>query len=647
LFSVLIQNQKTMESFQQYHPLFVEALNREEIGVCQWFEAGLRIETAVPELNDLIADKEEWRAIVVRFADDTPMAAYETDPDNPYDFLVNREDDPRMRESEIPLIRLTHMLGGLPSPNVRFEAKVVKEPNKAPRMVYIPSVSREDEEAYRRLSEKYRLDGPPPSEILLISLRVPQDKRVENVTQVWDLIAETNSSTFWRRNGYPSPCRFLVCDMEQHGPVQNTADMFSAWMTVLLLALNDIDPSTLQAYKLHRADVELDRSAMESTIQGTAGRILSAKVLIQKSLQRELEQRISEKTPLPDFMMETPVILELPMRKEFLASGKSFGLTSGTASSDWENWLKMEQTTEAVLDEAEVTAERALDRTAFRMKEFIPYQQEEILPLDPYQWEDMNKALSALNRDIYARRAALPVGCGEDRERLKGLASSVRDKLLRRPTRREVRNVVLVALACFLLAVLPGLLYYYTRERGEWFGLLIGILGGAAVLLLAMLIRLVMLRRRLRTDIAAFNRAAESTMDKISSDSEQYSRYLGSVASFMHGQSYLTGLRQKAFRQDEAIFYKRNHIAAINSFLADLKSWSTAFHLPIHFDTADFQEYLSIDTDVAPNVNPLYTFDPIGSYTVQVNNAGSTINAPFNFIKKLSIEREELYDDER
>ena len=56
MYSVLIQNKKTMESFGQFHPLFSETLAKGEVGFCQWIEAGATIEEALPELLELVQD---------------------------------------------------------------------------------------------------------------------------------------------------------------------------------------------------------------------------------------------------------------------------------------------------------------------------------------------------------------------------------------------------------------------------------------------------------------------------------------------------------------------------------------------------------------------------------------------------------------
>ena len=150
-YSVIIQNKKTMEAFSKFQPLFMEALNNNRIGVCKWNESGATLDTAVPELGELTNDKDEWRAIIVRYEDDRPMSAFNCDVRNPFDFEVNKTMDEDAFESEVPLIRLTHMLGGIPAPEMKFESEQVYEKHKAPRTIYKPVVDKKRDEAYERV----------------------------------------------------------------------------------------------------------------------------------------------------------------------------------------------------------------------------------------------------------------------------------------------------------------------------------------------------------------------------------------------------------------------------------------------------------------------------------------------------------------
>lgn len=645
VFSVLIQNEKTIESFNRYYPLFLNAINEGKLGVCRWLEAGTVIDAAVPELYDMVRDREEWRAVIVRVEDESPMAACQAQPDNPYDFLENAAGEPRIRESPVPLIRLTQMLGGVPAPAVSFVCEQIREEGKAPRVIYRPQVNEEDERAYQELSARYHFDAKPPSEIILVSLRSKQDARGEFVRRVWNQRRELESSEFWRRNGYPSSCRFTFFELEREGPLKEIADLFRVWTGVLLLATNQIDPSTLQAYKLHRLSVDLDRQVLADTLQESAGRALNARRFIQKSIQRELEQKISGDVVLPDYKLEAPVVLKLPAHKDIFLNGGQFGLTSKTAFSDMQAWNEMKERTEAALDGLAACADRALDQTAERMRRYCEYDPEQVSRLDHYQREDFDAELDRLSHKIFALREELPVGNTADRTEFSKLAKTMKDKLARRVTTRHALWSLALAAAVFLLSFIPAVVFCVKFGLGSGRAIALSAVAGAVAFAITEAVSLLFQRAGLVAHVALFNHAVGSAVTRISEDSSLFSKYMSSIASYAHGNSYLTIMRRKRFLKDEAQFYKQNHLTALSAFLEELETWGTAFHSPIDPAAVDVNDELTVDTEISPWRNTMYTFETNTSYHVPVNHTGDMVEAPFGFVKRLEIIREELYDD--
>lgn len=78
MFTVLIQNEKTLNSFYDHLPIFNGFLQSEEneksFEICEWNESGRTIEEALPELHSLTDDKSSWRALIVRYEDDRQLA---------------------------------------------------------------------------------------------------------------------------------------------------------------------------------------------------------------------------------------------------------------------------------------------------------------------------------------------------------------------------------------------------------------------------------------------------------------------------------------------------------------------------------------------------------------------------------------------
>ena len=92
----------------------------------------------------------------------------------------------------------------------------------------------------------------------MISTRQPVDNTAQEIAAAWELRLESESSEFWHRNRYPSICRFLTCDVVNQRHSLYCGSVFKLWCVVLLLALNQVEASTLQAYRLYNVSVELD-----------------------------------------------------------------------------------------------------------------------------------------------------------------------------------------------------------------------------------------------------------------------------------------------------------------------------------------------------------------------------------------------------
>ena len=646
MYSVLIQNQKTMDMFHGYDPLFIDAIHSGKLGICRWLEAGTTVDTSVPELRALTDDKEEWRAIILRVEDESSMEGFITAPYNPYDFDVNACEECGVRENAVPLVRLTQILGGVPSPSVKFERELIQEEKKAPRVIYRPVEDLEGEAEYRRLKEKYSYDGKPPSEILLVSLRQKTDTRVEKVKQVWHGSSDSRSAAFWKRNQYPSNCRFLFFEMEQLGPIQRSADLFRLWISVMLLASNEIDPSTLQAYKLHRLSAVIDENAMRRAVQQTVNRLVSAKLCIEKGIQRELIEKISDEKRLPNYRLDVPVLFDMPTNAELSADKNEFSLAAGGTLRDLKAWDSMSDAAQRELQGAIRAVERVLDRSAEHMRIYCMYSDAEVHSLDKYQTEDLRTELNDIYHETLMLQSGLPRGASAYEKELIAAEKRVEDELHKRVTRRQALAGFAAAAVIFVLAAVPAAVLCYLQGYGSYVGVLITAAASIACFGLVELFTLLFQRGRLRKKILAFNRRINDTVVEISENAASFSKYLGHIASHIHGSTYLSILHRKKFRADSAQFVKQRHIAAIHLLINKLEGWSQAFHLEVHFVADEIDDNIYINTDLPPHINPLYTFESGMHYQVPVNATGDMVESPFGFVGRLRIEREELYDGE-
>ena len=89
----------------------------------------------------------------------------------------------------------------------------------------------------------------------------------------------------------------------------------------------------------------------------------------------------------------------------------------------------------------------------------------------------------------------------------------------------------------------------------------------------------------------------------------------------------------------------QSHISALEKYIADLKVWCFAFHLDIDFEYTEINQRQSLDMELSPYINPIYTFESKATYDIPVNRSGEYVQSPFGFVDRIRIEREELYDD--
>ncbi len=621
----------------------MDAISKEKIGVCRWNESGTTLDSALPELRDLTDDKEEWRAIIIRYIDENGMATFDSDPQNPFDFLINADFNGIPKESKVPLIRLTNMLGGVPKPDIQFEPKVVREEGRTSRTIYEPVTNKVAEASYERLSAKYQFDGKEPSSIMLCSIR-SRKKKEDNIEEAWVSHRESESSEFWKRNQYPSNCRFMVYDYLPLGPVQKEADDFNFWTCVLLLALNEIDSSVLQAYRLYHVKTGFNRARMEDSFQSVINRLRDAKDSINRKIRKNVEEQFSEEKPLPDYRIITPVNIKVTEKEGKKIPAKRFPLFSYNQRGDLQTWEKSQKELEDRVVSSIKSAERGLDQTAARMRGKLTFTVDEVDELNIYQEEDLQEELDKIYSDIVKRQGELPSGKIVDRPDTLEAVSKVKDKLLSRVELGPALAAWMCSFLLLLLSSLPVILAYVKRHYSPAPGC-IYLLTGLGILYLFGLLFAMKQKLALNRLIGRYNKIIGNTYGDLVDKSDKYSQYMSDIASHARGTSYLDASSRLKLTRSEVDSSQYMHLRAINYLLSKLKEWGKAFHLDLDFDSPRPKSYAEVDTSISPVDHKMYSFDESLDHNIVLNRSGLRIDSPLSFVDRLEVVREELYDD--
>lgn len=279
---------------KEYKFLFKPFVDEGSIAFCDWNESGTDVRSSVPDLYNIVRGKKEWRALILNTDSIYDYkGSFRPNKNNPYDYS-NSDTDDMPHESPVPIIRLTHVIGGYSAaPTKEFEKgfeyiddetgeKIrVRESELTEDEIYrlsmehydsLTSVYIEKEDADRiRLQEnvarKYSFTDIRPEEIILVSTK----KKIENnekqrIVESWKNHLEMTSSSFLEKNKYPNNCRFLYYDITNTDNSLYQKELTEFWLSVLTLATNKISASTLQAYRLYKLHVDVSTEELSKIL---------------------------------------------------------------------------------------------------------------------------------------------------------------------------------------------------------------------------------------------------------------------------------------------------------------------------------------------------------------------------------------------
>ncbi len=650
MYTVLIQSKRTLECFQYYESLFHEDIEDGRIGICQWNREGTSIETALPELYDLIADKDRWRAVLVE-TEREDDAEFPTDRFNPYDHEYYREhkgfeiEDGKMKNSPVPIVRLSHLLGGIPAPDPEFEQVVngMDDEGRIPYVEFLPIHEEEQKlkrEAFERWTNDNTMKEAAPLEIVFIRVQVGNDQidTEKKVRSSWNTQYESRSSEFWKRNLYPSCCRFIYYGMEQGGTVKRQADLFKLWTSVLLIAQNDIDPNVLQAHRLYRLDISIDREKLGYSLQESADKLNRARSVLEKSIAKDREIEKTGAESMPDIRLDIPVEFTNTTVGAINVDESEFHLTGGAASPDESYWKQYVEKVVTELKSILRNVDRNLDRASGQLRDLYGFTDAEVKTLSKYQEEDLRFELSETEGEIQKEQETLPERLPELSERIGEENARVEKEIKKRMDGKQFGAAVGIAIAAFIISLFPAFLI----AENKLAPLLVGLAAAGAVALLGLIV-LVIQRGKLLEATRDFEEKFRGIVRELGRNAVLYSDFLSDVATHTHGSTYVNTLDDRRRKRTGAYYRKLSYLKSVEHALGRIGMWSNAMKVPMNLNAFSISEEDEETQDMI-NFGTLYALDAGKDFKVELNKTGLYIKSPFGFVDTLEIVREGIYD---
>lgn len=614
MFTVLIQNEKTLQSFHQHLPLFNHLLNQEhepqQLAVCLWNEDGQTIEDALPDLERL-TDAKPWHALIVRYEEEDLSS---TVSPNPYDFSSSK---PLSLEEQManPLIRLTKWL------------------SKPLEYGSLANVNTKDQVT--------SYQGVLPESITIVSMR-----SIDSLLSVPSSIRTLERMDFVDRNGYPSYCRFVVVDRQEQGPSGRMKSDLEFWSIVLMLAYNRLDSSAMAAYTLYALSCTMDSARMTALWNDKLGEIQKTIHQIQHFLNHQSVYLESHGHIWPDYRIPVDLFKVSMLSKEPIVFS-SYLQRAKDPMHQVQAWQAQNEKLKAKILADYERFPQELQKRVPTLQLRPGYHEEEVQALDQLGLKQLQKEIEALNLRIIQEETLLPRVQFEADDLFDRNSQMVESLLSKRMSRSQFLNwTVSLCGFCLLAMGFSGLTLFKT-SLGLWACL-------GVTLLLALLPLGICLffqhkkNKQIQKAMERWNEQLEAHYQALHTYKTQYALWLADVLSYRKAQSYYEMALQKSLDQEHIQRELEILLTHLYAFQDQLISWAKALNLSLDKP----QEMDLYELKGAPpswTLDPrlyldefkqkeLFCFETQTVYECAILKSGKHILTPFSFLQTLTIE---------
>ncbi len=561
--NVIIVSEKSAIMLQEYKTLFVPFENDGTISFCSWNESGRDLDSALPDLREIIKNKSEWRALVVV----APFNKEELKRQNPFDYEDDDEHLNGFRESEYPAVRLSHMLLGFPAIGVknfeesisyidkdsgervtRYVKDVSEEEAKDLANIYQNDITKTFEEiaysdseytAHKELTDKYSGFEERPQEVLLTTLRyLGEDHAKSIIFSAWEDKLESQSSMFWKRNNYSSGTRFLCYEVSKTDYMSQQREMFEFWSCILCLALNRIKPSTLQAYRLYDMSIDWDYDELGNSINRHLNQLNAIDGAIDERLNRTQVNYDEKKSNLV-FNQDVQIILESDNLNQLLMDEFRLNLASDYPQSEKEVWLRDINAKKKEIDSFLKAPKRAISRAIVQLRDKLNTYKFLDKELSLYQIEDLKDYMNNLKREMITMNVESVV----ERKKIEREIALNSKKVERAMDERLSVKKILLAFSLTTIAILigyfPNMLFSYRENAVVFTQSIIEFLVTELIIISVGIVSLFYLKNRLKEKIDAYNNGIRDVISKMKKGVKTYQDYLSALSNYMKAKAYI------------------------------------------------------------------------------------------------------------
>ncbi len=659
LFTVVIAEKEHIDSVQEYSLFLKPFIDLDKVAFCPWDTEGKTLAEAVPSLVESVSCEKRWRAIVL--CDETTIES--KNPFNVVEFTAPEKPashDPEemkvylaaLREAKFraydeaaqqPLSRLMTYLCESPIATGGING-AESDPEFAEYVA---------EAAYKQsLREEIRgdltLSIELPAEILCIAKRTCKECE-EDIHSIWTPHLEHQYSKFADWNMYFDKMRYLVFDILPRNHQNYTFDYIRFLYALLLLASNDTPDGCLRPNRVYLLNCENNETALRRLLISYDEKLDATHAQLENELQalrHKKKPRLTDAEAQSVFCanITVPVNLDPSFDKSgLLADHKQLGFAEDCPKSEYGVWdsdyLKSRKTLHRLLK----MPRRSLKKAAGDMRQLDEVENDSIKQLNAFQMEDVEEFIGNAELNMVSIKTEDLGDTSRFYKRMEVEDKAIREKIETRMSKKTTVLLGITAILLYLIGFVP--LIIANRADLDSRAVALVILACAAGLMLIVgVICLICLRSALVKLFKRFNSLMADICIEIEDNMQRFSRYLSAACNVMRGMSVVNYYNEHEDEDTLQMRIRKKHQMDIIRRREELREVFGAYMSDRSYADKRLTEPYDYDYSRTTDFSYPVPYTDGEKRMVDFMRPGCQICVPVDFVKRITVRLEELYD---
>lgn len=513
---------------------------------------------------------------------------------------------------------------------------------------YVAESIRKEELWQEILNSDADRDIVPPTEMICIAKRTLEEEKYDIETS-WTTHVENQYSDFVDWNLYFGRMRYLVFDILPKSHMKYVQEYLKFLYTLLILAQNDPPSGALRANRVYSISCEDNREAMDRLLTVYDTKLAVTQDLLESKL-RELEGTPREGISNHDMdvAFRTRVPVSFPemgnVNTEALYSKpKELGMATDCPKDEFSVWAATFRASKKALSELLRQERKSLRLATEETKLLNTPDYDRARFLDDAQLEEVEQYTNQQEKEMVAVETRDFADMSEYLKKMEERDKIIRKAIDTRMTRTTTIVVGIAAILIYLLGFVPLLFNNLSTDKTKitTFVLFTAV---TVIMLVIAIVRLIVSRNQMRKLFAEFNECMRGIYDDINLTEDRFCEYLSHACTAMKGFSVVEYRKQYDAPETLKMRVFRKHIEDIKRSREELRAvFGSVFSDTCVVDGDKIRPY---EYNFERPVDFVYTipFEEDKVTRLEYMQTGNYIQIPIDFLKKIEVRREELYE---